>query len=72
MVRYIYISSVAVTLFPKIVSEIGPMKSLVISLDSVSGSTLFHAVEFVSKHPLIKGLLSDYRIVNLTFKYSEL
>lgn len=70
MVRYI--SSVSVTLSPKTVQEIGPMKSFVISLDSNTGSTVFHAVEFSSKSPLIKGLLSDYRIINLTFKYSEL
>lgn len=67
-----YISSVVVVLSPKTVQEIGPMKSFVISLDSNSGSTVFHAVEFVSKHPLIKGLISNYHIINLTFKYSEL
>lgn len=67
-----YISSVVVALSPKSVKEVGPVKSLVVSLDSVSGSTLLHTVEFVSKHPLIKGLLSDYHIINLTFKYSEL
>lgn len=67
-----YISSVAVTLSPRTVLEIGPMKSLVVSLDFDSGSTILHAVEFVSKHPLIKGLLPSYRIINLTFKYAEL
>ena len=67
-----YISSVVVALSPKTVQEVGPMKSFVISLDPVYGSTLLHTVEFVSKHPLIKGLLSNYRIVNLTFKYSGL
>lgn len=66
-----YISSVVVALSPKNVKDVSPMKSFVISLDSVSGSTLFHAVNFVSKHPLIKSL-SGYYIVNLTFKYSEL
>ena len=67
-----YISSVVVALSPKTVKDVGPMKSFVISLDPVSGSTLFHTVEFVSKHPFVKGFLSDYCIVNLTFKYSEL
>lgn len=67
-----YVSSVAVILSPKTVEDTGSMKSLVISLDSVSGSTLFHAVNFVSRHPLIKGLLPGYYITNLTFKYSEL
>lgn len=69
MVRYV--SSVAVTLSLKTVQDTGPMKSLVISLDPVSGSTLFHAVNFVSRHPLVK-CLPGYCIVNLTFKYSEL
>lgn len=67
-----YASSVAVVLSPKTVKDVGPMKSFVISLDSFSGSTLFHAVSFVSKHPLIKGLLLNYHIVSLTFNYSEL
>ena len=67
-----YISSVVVALSPKTVKDVDPMKSVVISLDFKSGSTLLHTVEFVSKHPLIKGFLSDYCIVNLTFKYSEL
>lgn len=66
-----YISSVVVTLSPKAVKDVSPMKSFVISLNCVSGSTLFHAVNFISKHPLIKGL-SGYHVVNLTFKYSEL
>lgn len=67
-----YISSVVVVLSSKTVQEVGSLKSLVISLAPVSGFTLLHTVEFVSKHPLIKCLLSDYCIVNLTFKYSEL
>lgn len=67
-----YISSVSVVLFPKTVKDVGPMKSFVISLDVVSGSTLFHAVSYVSKHPLIKSLLPNYQIVNLTFSYSDL
>lgn len=67
-----YISSVAVTLSPKTVLEIGPLKSIAITLDFNSGSTLLHSVEFVSKHPLIKSLLKDHAIINLTFKYVEL
>lgn len=67
-----YISSVVVALSPKTLKDVGPMKSVVISLDFISGSTLLHSVDFVSKHPLIKGFLSGYCIVNLTFKYSEL
>ena len=67
-----YVSSVSVTLFPKAVQEIDSMKSVVVSMDYVSGSTVFHAVEYVCKHPLVKGLLHDYHIVNLIFKYSEI
>ena len=67
-----YISSVSVVLSPKTVQEIGPMKSFVISLDFNSGSTVFHALNSVSKHPFIKGLLNNYYIINLTFRYSEL
>lgn len=66
-----YYSSVAVVLSPKISQGVSPMKSFVISLDHVSGSTLFHAMEYVCKHPLIKGLLSNYYISNCTFKYSD-
>lgn len=67
-----YISSAVVVLAPKTTIESSSMKSFAISLDSFSGPTLLHAVEFISKHPLVKGLLSNYYIVNLTFKYSEL
>ena len=67
-----YISSVSVVLSPKPAREIGSMKSFVISLDFNSGSTIFHALNYVSKHPLVKGLLNNYYIINLTFEYSEL
>lgn len=67
-----YISSVSVTLSPKTVQEIGPMKTFVISLDYNSGATMLHAVHFVNKSPLIKPYLSSYVIVCLLFKYSEL
>lgn len=67
-----YLSSVAVVLAPRSAHKVEPMKSFVISLDYVSGSTVFHAMEYVCKHPLIKGLLLNYCIINCTFKYSEL
>ena len=67
-----YISSAVVVLAPKTTIESSSMKSFAISLDSFSGSTLFHAVEYVSKHPLIKPYLNKYVIINLTFRYSEL
>nr|DAF67567.1 MAG TPA: hypothetical protein [Microviridae sp.] len=69
------ISSVVVVLSLKTVKAVKdmiPMKSFVISLTFISGSTLSHAVNFVSRHPLIKGLLRDYEIINLTFNYSDL
>ena len=67
-----YISSISVTLSPKTVQEIDPMKSFVISLDYNSGSTMPHAVHFVNKSPLVKPYLSNYDIVCLIFNYSEL
>ena len=70
-----YISSVVVVLFPKTVKkskELGPVKSFVVSLDYNSGATVSHAVEFVSKCPLVKGLLPNYYITNFTFEYFEL
>lgn len=66
------ITSVVVALSPKTVKAVVPMKSFAISLTFISGSTLSHAVNSVSKNPLIKGLLRDYEIINLTFNYSEL
>ena len=65
-----YISSISVVLSPKSGSD--HIKSFVISLDPISGSTLFHAVEYISKNPLIKGFLNKYYILNLTFQYSTL
>ena len=67
-----YLSSAVVVLSPKSSQGVDPMKSFAISLDHVSGSTLFHAIEYICKHPLIKGLLPNYCIINCTFKYSEL
>lgn len=68
MVRYI--SAVSVVLAPKI--GIDPMMSVDVRLDSTSGSTLFHAVEFISKSPLVKSFLNKYNIINMTFNYSTL
>jgi hypothetical protein len=64
------ISAVSVVLAPKI--GIDSMMSVDVRLDSVSGSTLFHAVEFVSKSPLVKSFLNKYNIINMTFNYSTL
>lgn len=67
-----YISSVVTTLSPKREYSSEPLVSRVLELDVVTGSTMFHAVHFVSKSPLIKPYLSKYNIVGFTFKYSEL
>lgn len=67
-----YISSVSVTLSPRAVQKVDLMKTFVVSLDYNSGATMPHAVHFVNKSPLIKPYLSNYDIVCLVFKYSEL
>lgn len=65
-----YISSISVTFSSESDSS---LLSTSISLDSTVGCTLFHAIEFVNKSPIVKSYLKNkYRIVNLTFKYSEL
>lgn len=66
-----YICSVVVVLAPKSLDS-EHLSTFSLSLDSRVGSTLFHAVEYVSKHPLIKSYLNKYLIVNLTFQYSKL
>lgn len=65
-----YISSVCVVLSPKDSST--DLVSVVLGLDPVSGSTIPQAVHFVTKSPLIKGILSKYVISNLVFNYSNL
>lgn len=65
-----YISSVCVILAPK--GSSAGLKSVVLGLGPNSGCTVFQAVNFVLKSPLVKGLLSDYVITDLTFSYSHL
>lgn len=67
-----YISSVVITLFPKVNHSSEPLISKVLELDYVSGATIPHATHFINKSPLIKPYLSKYDIVGFTFKYSEL
>lgn len=70
-----YISSVVITLSPKreCSSEpLVPLVSKVLELDYVSGATIPHATHFINKSPLIKPYLSNYNIVCLIFKYSDL
>lgn len=66
-----YISSVVVVLVPKS-SDTERLSSISLALDYRAGCTLFHAVEYISKHPLIKPYLNKYLIVNLSFQYFKL
>lgn len=66
-----YVSSVVVVLSPKS-SDSERLSAFSLSLDYRIGYTLFHAVEYISKHPLIKPYLRKYVIVNLSFQYSKL
>lgn len=66
-----YISSVVVVFAPKS-SDSEHLLAVPLALDYRVGCTLFHTVEYVSKHPLIKPYLNKYVIVNLSFQYSKL
>lgn len=66
-----YISSVAVVLAPKSLDS-ERLFTVSLTLDYRSGGTLFHAVEYVFKSPLVKPYLNKYSVINLTFQYSEL
>lgn len=66
-----YISLVVVVLAPKF-SDSERLSAVSLALDCAVGNTLFHAVEYVSKHPLVKPYLNKYVITNLTFQYSKL
>lgn len=66
-----YISSVVVVFAPKF-SDSEHLSTVSLSLDYRVGCTLFHAVEYISKHPLIKPYLNKYVIVNLSFQYFKL
>ena len=66
-----YISSVVVVLSPKS-SDSEHLSAVSLSLDCRTGITLFHAVEYISKNPLIKPYLNKYIITNLSFQYSKL
>lgn len=66
-----YISSVAVVLAPKS-SGSEHLFTVSLALDHRVGCTLFHAVEYISKHPLIKPYLNKYVIANLSFQYFKL
>lgn len=65
-----YISSVVVTFSSE--SE-DSLLATSICLDHRVGCTPLQAMEFINKNPIIRSYLrNNYRIVNLTFKYSNL
>ena len=66
-----YISSVAVVFASKS-SDSKDLFAVSLALDYRSGCTLFHAVEYISKHPLVKPYLNKCVITNLSFQYSKL
>lgn len=63
-----FISSVAVTF-----SSDADLAVSSLRLDPVSGCTVLQAMSFVWKNPMVKSYLSRrYKILNITFKYSEI
>ena len=66
-----YISSVVVVFAPKSLGS-KCLSTISLSLDYRVGCTLFHAVEYISRHPLVKPYLNKYIITNLSFQYSRL
>lgn len=66
-----YISSVVVVFAPKSLGS-EHLSTISLILDYRVGCTLFHTVEYVSKHPLVKPYLNKYIITNLSFQYSKL
>lgn len=66
-----YISSVVVVFAPKS-SGSEHLFTVSLAIDYRAGCTLSHAVEYISKHPLIKPYLNKYVIINLSFQYFKL
>lgn len=65
-----YISSVSVTFSSESDSS---LLTTSLSLDHLVGCSLFHAMAFIDKNPIVKShLRNKYRIISLTFKYSSL
>lgn len=65
-----YISSVSVTFFSESDSS---LQTTSLSLDHLVGCSLFHAMAFIDKNPIVKSYLRNkYRIIGLVFKYSAL
>ena len=65
-----YISSVAVTLFSESDSS---LLTASLSLDHLVGCSLFHAMAFIDRNPIVQSYLKrKYRIIGLIFKYSTL
>lgn len=63
-------SSVSITFF----SESDPsLVTTSLSLDHLVGCSLFHAMAFIEKNPIVKSYLTKkYRIIGLIFNYSTL
>lgn len=70
----LYISSVSIVFEPKLKalkSEL-PLDTLTLTPGVSVGMTMFHTIEFIQKHPLVRYHLRNNCILSLTFKYSEL
>lgn len=67
-----YISSVSITFEPKDDYATDPLVSTVLLIDFVTGITIPHVTNYINKNPLVRRYLTKYRIINLSFRYSDL
>ena len=67
-----YISSVSVIFEPKDNRTTDSLGSTILLLDVRSGTTIPRVANYVNKNPLVRRYLTKYRIISLTFRYSEL
>jgi hypothetical protein len=67
-----YISSVSITFEPKDDYTTDPLVSTVLLIDFVTGITIPHVTNYINKNPLVRRYLDKYRIINLSFRYSDL
>ena len=64
-----YISSVVLVFSSENDSS---MQSVSLCLSPVVGCTIMHTIAYLNKNPIVNSYLRNkYRIVNLTFKYSN-
>ena len=66
-----YISCATVTFVSKSVDN-KSLSSATVHLGPSIGCTVFHAVEFICKNPIVKSNLRDFDILNITFQYSKI